>query len=167
MTPQNGISKEHANGTKAEGESKPEVAPTTPSSNPGSPSMLQSTAGQPSSSIANTSPMTDRENGGPPNNQSDQSEHIGDPKVPLEDFDWADLEKRYHDKMEESRETENEICEEFGKWVRVCSFSHCSADIVLICLRCLRHGLPLLFITRTRDPPSGTMIPLSFLTGPI
>ncbi|MCJ1249072.1 hypothetical protein MMC30_006294 [Trapelia coarctata] len=119
MAQQDSNTEEHANGMSTEAEPEPDAAPTTPSSNPESISMLQSTSGQPPSSVANTSPMTNRDNGRPPNNQSDQSELIGDPKMPLDGFDWADLEKRYHDKMDECRETENEICEEFGKWVRV------------------------------------------------
>ena len=114
-----GSDQEHATGRSTDADSKPNAAPTTPSSDPDSPSMLQSTAEQPPSSVTNTSPMNDRENGAPPNRQFDQSDLIGDPKLPLEGFDWVDLEQRYHDKMEECRDAENEICEEFGKWVRV------------------------------------------------
>lgn len=120
MAQQDKGAQEHVNGVSTEAEQKPRVAPTTPSSNPDS--MLQSTIERPSSSPATASPTSAGENGATPNDRYDQPESIGDPKAPLEGFDWEDLEKRYQGKMEECRETENEIYEEFGRWVRVCSF---------------------------------------------
>lgn len=124
MAQQDGNAEGQVNGKNPEGDPKPDGAPTTPSSNPDASSILQSTVGQPPSSVADTSLMSARENDTGPKNQSNQSELVGDPKMPLEGFDWADLEKRYHEMMQECGKAEQEICDEFGKWVRVCSLGH-------------------------------------------
>ncbi len=45
---------------------------------------------------------------------------VGDSKVPLEDFDWDDVEERFCRKMEEFAKTEKKLDEEFGEWLQVC-----------------------------------------------
>lgn len=124
MAQQDGNAEEGVNGKAPEGDPKPDGALSTPSSNPDTSSIRQSTVGQPSNAVTNTPSTSARENDTGLNNQSDLSELAGDPKMPLEGFDWADLERRYHESMQECGKAEQEICDEFGKWVRVCNFGH-------------------------------------------
>ena len=44
---------------------------------------------------------------------------VDDPNQPLEAFDWDDLEARFCAKMEECKKVEEEIGEEFRRWVEV------------------------------------------------
>ncbi|KAK5172322.1 uncharacterized protein LTR77_003960 [Saxophila tyrrhenica] len=70
-------------------------------------------------SAARHGPEIDEDQGSP--ELSDQS----DPEDRIENFDWTDHESRYHAKMNEFRETENEIvnefrslCQYFDVWAR-------------------------------------------------
>lgn len=42
-----------------------------------------------------------------------------DPKEPIDDFDWDELEKRFHGKMTECKHVEEEIYEEFNNLLEV------------------------------------------------
>ena len=45
---------------------------------------------------------------------------VGDSKEPLDDFDWDDLEERFHQKMAECGKVEKELEGEFNEWLQVC-----------------------------------------------
>lgn len=53
--------------------------------------------------------------------ESSESPFIGDARDELENFDWKDLEQRYHDKIHELNSKESEIMMEFDK---LCSVSY-------------------------------------------
>lgn len=90
-------------------------------------------------SAGNVSPA-----GNPPSSRSDVSPHNGpqaeapqqsaqhnppvepsDPKEPIDDFDWDELEKRFHGKMIECRHVEEEIYEEFNNLLEVSHRNFC------------------------------------------
>lgn len=91
---------------------------------------FRSTSAPASSSITLESPQATRQtenedtvsqNG---RQQSPSATEVGDSKLPLEDFDWDDIEERFCRKMEEFAKTEKELDEEFGEWLQVCSRAH-------------------------------------------
>ena len=45
---------------------------------------------------------------------------VSDPKEPLENFGWDDLEERFCKKMEECEKAEKELEGEFNEWLQVC-----------------------------------------------
>lgn len=47
--------------------------------------------------------------------QSPGSPTLSDPQDKIEDFDWNDLQQRYHDKIAQLDATEHSILGEFGK----------------------------------------------------
>ena len=51
--------------------------------------------------------------------EDDESPPIEDSDAPLEDYDWAGLEERFHAKMEECGRAEQKLYDEFSNCVRV------------------------------------------------
>ena len=51
--------------------------------------------------------------------QQTLSTEQGDPKEPIQGFDWDELEKRFHSKMVECKHIEDEIYEEFNNLLEV------------------------------------------------
>lgn len=72
-----------------------------------------------------------------PNRDDPESPRVdsNEPREALEDYDWDDLEARFHAEMEKCRKAEEEIGKEFKEWLavrlqlhRVLFFSPCIFD---------------------------------------
>lgn len=61
---------------------------------------------------------------------TDSSDDVGDPQDPIQDFDWASLADRYHQRMGECQHNEEVVLQEFGHLIE--------ASIVEFCHRASR-----------------------------
>ncbi|KAI4123707.1 MAG: hypothetical protein LQ347_006050, partial [Umbilicaria vellea] len=79
-----------------------------------------SPAGHPPSSRTDVSPRNDPQADMPRQSAQQNSQaESNDPKEPIDDFDWVELEKRFHSKMKECEHVEQEIYEEFNNLLEV------------------------------------------------
>lgn len=85
-----------------------------------------SPAGNPPSSRTDASPHNDPQAEAPQQSAQQSSPlQSSDPKAPIDDFDWHELEKRFHGKMTECKHVEEEIYEEFSNLLEVGHKSFC------------------------------------------
>lgn len=85
-----------------------------------------SPAGHPPSSRTDVSPRNDPQADMPRQSAQQNSQaESNDPKEPIDDFDWVELEKRFHSKMKECEHVEQEIYEEFNNLLEVSHRSIC------------------------------------------
>lgn len=66
-----------------------------------------------------TPPRKNGKTGEQPETQFPMDEDELDPEQPLEDFDWQELEQRYHKAMETKTEEERQLYDEFERLIRV------------------------------------------------
>ena len=96
------------------------IANHEPTSNSSSPKQgARSSSAHPPSTMTDASVNSRLPDGNAQNDQQTETASAGNPDDVIAEFDWDELEARFHRKMEGCEKIEQAIFEEFHDWLRV------------------------------------------------